>query len=59
MEEGSKSSNIMSGFDTVLQETSDGLERLDELKKRALFEDFGTVGKVNTSLGFMCYIYIC
>jgi len=51
MEKGSKSSNIMSGFDTVLQETSDGLERLDELKKSALFEDFGTIGKVNTSLG--------
>jgi hypothetical protein len=51
MEKGSKSSNIMSGFDTVLQETSDGLERLDELKKSALFDDFGTIGKVNTSLG--------
>lgn len=50
MEKGSKSSNIMSGFDKVLRETSDGLEQLDELKKKSAL-NFGTIGKVNTSLG--------
>jgi hypothetical protein len=52
MEKGSKSSNIMSGFDKVSREISDGLERLDELKKNsAICENFGTIGKVNKSLG--------
>lgn len=54
MEKGSKSSNIMSGFDKISRETSNGLEPLDELKmKSAVFENFGTIGKVNTSLGVM------
>lgn len=50
LEKGSKSSNIMSGFDKVSRETSNGLERLDELKKKSAL-NFGTIGKVNTSLG--------